>query len=213
MKTAVITGGSGYVGGAVIDMLLKKHFRVLNISRSAVEKNGVENILCDLSDAEATKIAAETVKEKVSVVDVFIHAACPPTTRKALEDVTEEECAREFAIAVDAAEIFAQELLPHMSAGSSFIGITTASLDKEMPEKNIGAYIPAKAALRALVKKLAEQWEDKGIHVYDVAPTFLPGGLNKNLPEGVRNLLARQKDGTIPTATDVAKTIENLLNG
>ena len=203
MKKALITGGTGYVGTAVANMLRVHEFEVINISRS----------MCNLTDPVSLTHIVEELLKNWGAPDVIIHMACPPTTRKALEDVSDKERTQEFAITVGVAEILANTFLPHMKTGSSFIGITTASLDKETPEKNIGAYIPAKAALRKLLKKLQIEWEGKGVHVYEVAPTFLPGGLNKDLPEGVRNLLARQKDGTVPTAESVAKTIETLIQG
>ncbi len=202
-KYALTTGGTGYVGTAVVAMLIKNGFEVVNLGRKE----------CNLADLKNVSIVAEKILKERGAPQVIIHMACPPTTRKALEDTTEEEKATEFTIAVDIARVLGEIFLPHMAPGSSFIGITTASLDKAEPEKNIGAYIPAKAALRSLQKKLAEDWGDKGIHVYDVAPTFLPGGLNKDLPEGVLNLLARQKDGTVPTAESVANTIEKLITG
>ncbi len=200
-KLAVITGGSGYVGSAVADMIRRKDFDVINMGRD----------MCDLADPHATKEVVEKILAEYGAPDVVIHMACPPTTRKALEDVTEEEKRIEFAVAVDAAQILGSVFLPHMKPGSAFIGITTASLDKDTPEKNIGAYLPAKAALRQLLNDLRSQWEPKGIHVHEVAPTFLPGGLNKNLPEGVRNLLARQKDGTTASTQDIADEVEKLL--
>ncbi|MEI6863762.1 MAG: SDR family oxidoreductase [Candidatus Adlerbacteria bacterium] len=202
-KYAITTGGTGYVGSAVTDMLVTHGFEVTNMGRA----------VCDLADPHATHSAAEKILAEKGAPDIIIHMACPPTTRKALEDTAEEETRIEFAVAMGAAEILAHTFLPHMKQGSVFIGMTTASLEKEEPEKNIGAYIPAKAALRALLKNLSSEWGKKGIRVFDVAPTFLPGGLNKHIPEGVRNLLARQKDGTIPTAGDVAKTIEKLIQG
>lgn len=202
MKTAVITGGSGYVGSAVTSILQKEGFEVVNMGRA----------MCDLADTAATRNAAERILHEHGAPDVIIHMACPPTTRKALEETTGEEKRIEFAIAVDAAQTLADVFLPHMKPGSVFIGVTTASLDKAQPEKNIGAYLPAKAALRQLLEKLRTEWNERSIRVVEIAPVFMPGGLNKHLPEGVRTLLARQKDGTVPTAEDVAKEIRGLLS-
>ncbi len=201
MKTAVVTGGSGYVGSAVTQMLRTHGFDVFNIGRE----------ICDVRDATALTQITEKILEERGAPDCVIHMASMATTRKALEDTTEKEVADEFAVTVTAAEILANTFLPHMKHGSLFLGITTASLDKAEPEKNIGAYIPAKQKLRELLSALREQWSEKGIRVYEIAPPFLPGGLNKNLPEGVRNLLARRTDGTVPTAEDVAREIEALM--
>lgn len=214
MKTAVITGGSGYVGSAVTEMLIKNDYLVINLGRTSTNGNtntDITTIQCDLSRNEETKTVVEKILAEYGAPDVVIHMACPPTTRKALEDTTEEEKRIEFSVAVSAAHILADTFLPHMKPGSAFIGITTASLDKDTPEKNIGAYLPAKAALRQLLNNLRSQWEEHGVRIIEIAPMFMPGGLNKHLPEGVRNLLARQKDGTTASAQNVAHEVKKLL--
>ena len=201
-KYALTTGGSGYIGTAVVAMLVKNGFEVVNLGRNE----------CDLTDLNAVSQVAKKVLEKRGAPDVLIHMAAPPLSRIPLAQITPAEVATERTITVGTLEVLTSIFLPHMKGGSVCIGITTAALAEKIPD-TMGAYVTLKNELRILLKKLTNDWKEEGIHIYDVAPDFLPGGLNKDLPEGVRNLLARQKDGTIPTADDVAKTIEKLICG
>ena len=209
-KYALITGGSGYVGSAVAKSFIANGYDVINLGRSESLLSGMKTSICNLADQKETVEAAEKILEEYGSPEVIVHMACPPTTRKSLEATTPEEVSREMAIAVGAARVLAATFLPKMKENSAFIGITTASLLKQIPENNIGAYIPAKKALQQMLRALHEQWGDRGIRVYAVAPVFLPGGLNKDLPEGVRSILSRQKDGSQSSAADVARLVLDL---
>ena len=211
-KYALITGGSGYVGTAVAQAFIADGYDVVNLGRSPSALSQMKTTICNLADQKQTVDVAEKILEEHGAPEIIVHMACPPTTRTSLEDTPAEAVSNELAIAVGAARALAATFLPQMKENSAFIGITTASLQKQIPENNIGAYIPAKKALRELLRALHEQWEERGMRVYAVAPVFLPGGLNKDLPEGVRSILARQKDGSSSSAEDVARLILKLAS-
>ena len=57
----LVTGGGGFLGGAIIDLLLARGIEVRSLSRGrypALEARGVECIQADLSDPEAVTAAA-----------------------------------------------------------------------------------------------------------------------------------------------------------
>lgn len=67
----LVTGGGGFLGGAIIDQLLARSIEVRSISRGkypALEAKGVECIQADLSDAEAVTAATTDC-------DAVIHTA------------------------------------------------------------------------------------------------------------------------------------------
>ncbi len=67
----LVTGGGGFLGGAIIDQLLARGIEVRSISRGkypALEAKGVECIQADLSDANAVTAATECC-------DAVIHTA------------------------------------------------------------------------------------------------------------------------------------------
>jgi len=67
----LVTGGGGFLGGAIIDLLLARGIEVRSISRGrypALEAKGVECIQADLSDANAVTAATEGC-------DAVIHTA------------------------------------------------------------------------------------------------------------------------------------------
>jgi len=208
---AIITGGSGYVGQAIAKALIAKGWLPILASRKPTSLKGAEGISCDLTDEKSIHELVKKVVKAHGTIGACIHAAAPATIRKALTETTLEEIDNEFAVTVRSAYALTRTAVPHMSAGAAFIGITTHSLETtEKIERNIGAYLPAKQALRALLRTLSHELEAKKIRVYAVAPKFMPGGLNAKLPAPVQKLLSRQDNGSSLSADDVAKVVATI---
>lgn len=71
---ALVTGGGGFLGGAIVDRLLARGVTVRSIARGhypALEEKGVEAIRGDLADPEAVRSAA-------AGCDVVFHVAAKP---------------------------------------------------------------------------------------------------------------------------------------
>ncbi|MFT5290535.1 MAG: nucleoside-diphosphate-sugar epimerase [Planctomycetota bacterium] len=62
MKRALVTGGGGFLGGAIVDQLLAEGYQVRSFSRGdypLLRAKGVETIRGDLADLSAISVAAE----------------------------------------------------------------------------------------------------------------------------------------------------------
>jgi len=73
-EKALVTGGGGFLGSAIIKQLVKKYQGVRNFSRNYypnLEEMGAEQILGDISDYEAVKRACRDV-------DIVFHVAAKP---------------------------------------------------------------------------------------------------------------------------------------
>ena len=113
---------------------------------------------------------------------------------------------------VRAAFLLAKEVAGHMQKNAAFIGITTHAIEPGVLQPH-GAYIPAKYALRGFLRALSAETKESGIRVYAIAPGFLPGGLNKDIPQSIQDFLA-QKSGTDQTSVrDIATLARELCVG
>ena len=67
MKNIIVTGGLGFIGSNLIDLLLKKKFKVINIDKATYSSNlyntkefksfnGYKYIKCDINDKKLKKI-------------------------------------------------------------------------------------------------------------------------------------------------------------
>lgn len=75
MKTVIITGASDGLGKAIAELCLKNNMKVVNVSRTASNLNGIENICCDLSKETDIENAIKVIKDKYAHFDVLINNA------------------------------------------------------------------------------------------------------------------------------------------
>lgn len=209
-KVAVITGGSGFIGGAVARELAKRGWDVASLSRTSAAFDGVDSYLCDITDEKSVETAIQAIVKKHEHIDACIHTASQKTTRVPMIETSTAAFDMEFDVAVRGAFLLMRAALPHMQKDSAFVGITSRSLEGARIEKKLGAYLPAKHALHEFLKVLSYELPD--IRVYAVAPPFLAGGLNKDLPQGVQELLARQPDGALASVEDVGRVVADLCS-
>jgi nucleoside-diphosphate-sugar epimerase len=91
--------------------------------------------------------------------------------------------------------------IPHI------ILITSAAAFLAPESHLLGAYPKAKRAQEELAARTAH--DELDIHIHTIAPGFLPGGLNDDLPRIFREHAAKASGGT---AHDVAQTIGEILS-
>lgn len=188
---AIVTGGSGYIGSAIVAELTQQGWRVITLSRTATP----DGIVCDITDPRAMHVAVDTIiKTEKGVLRACIHAAAAPLERKEIMSISPKSFAATVDTALTGAFLFATEAIPHMASGSVFIGITTKAIEPGASHASLGAYVVAKQALRSFLRLLSTELAPKGVRVYAVAPGFLPGGLNRDMPQAVLDLLASKQD-------------------
>src|SRR4051812_28403283 len=98
-RIAVVTGGAGAIGGAIVDALKPNH-RTIVLDREQV----------DLADANDVRRAAK----EIGHADVLVHAAAA-FDRAALDEVELDSRRRVQAVNVEAALLLAQAFSPGMA--------------------------------------------------------------------------------------------------
>ena len=193
MKTIVISGGTGYLGSAIIKALAD--YQVIPFKE-------------DITDSRAVREFAKKLPGRIFGV---IHAASAPLVRKPLLSLTEEEFTSQFSVNVIGAFHVIKYLAPLISPGGCMIGITTKALDEAVHAPS-GSYLPAKYGLRGLLHILAEELKGMPIRVYEVAPAFMPGGLNNDMPKAVVDFIQKKSDHTTPerVAQEILQLIQQI---
>ena len=202
---AVITGGSGYLGGAICEALVRRGWNAASLSRRASTASGTDSYICDITKRTDVDAAISRIAGKYRRIDACIHAAAAPIERKPLSQASPAALEAGMRTALDGASSLAHAALPHMRKGSVFIGITTEAIDSPAPSASLDGYISAKRALRGFLGALSH--EAKDIRVYAAAPGFLPGGLNSDLPKAMREMLADAEGSTVEAAAEAIAAI------
>jgi len=203
MKTIVIAGSSGYIGRAITAQFRDAGWSVIGISRRG-------DTGCDITDDEQVRREFAMIQGEHGGITACIHAAAPRLVRKPLLELASEEFVGQLEVAAKGAFNVFKNAVPLLRDNGALIGITTAALRPGRLER-VGSYIPAKYALRGVLRVLSQELSPKA-RVYAIAPGFLPGGLNGDLPSEVREFLSSKLAPT-EALGDIARLAQELIEG
>lgn len=178
-KSIIVSGGKGYLGKTISQTLEKAGFNIIN-----------ERI--DLTDEIAVSRYAQKVRSEFSDIWGIIHTASAPLVRKKVLDGSIADFGAQFSVNVLGGFNLFKYFMPMVLPGGFIVGITSQSIESKTTHQNSGSYIPAKLALRGLLKVLSKELDAQRIRVYAIAPAFMPGGLNKDLPETVVDFISKK---------------------
>lgn len=202
-KVAVISGGDGYLGKIISKKLAENNFEVVAISRNS----GV-----DITDPKIVQKLAEKMKKKFGQINVLIHAASAPIIRKPILEQSENEFNSQLAVNVLGGFHLFKYFAPLLTHGGAIVGISSRAIEPGHFRSSSGSYIPAKFALNGLLRVLSNELKDQSIIVCSVAPAFMAGGMNDNIPDLVREFISRKsKPENVTTPQEVAKVIFKLI--
>lgn len=205
-KTAIITGGTGSIGSALVREFSRDHAVVFTYVKSAdearrlVDECGAVAVCCDGADSRQV----EELAERYPHCDLLINNA-GISAFSLLQDVSDEDWHRMLDVNLSSAFYFARAFLPGMIREkqgailniSSVWGVHGASCEV--------AYSAAKAGLIGFTKALAKEAAPSGITVNCIAPGVIEGRMNAHFTEEERNALVEATPlGRLGRPEDVA---------
>lgn len=200
-KVVVISGGAGYLGSSIRHLLEEKGFIVLALDKKTV----------DITVSEAVREAAKRIKTKYGVIEAVIHAASAKLIRKPLLTQSRRDFENQFSVNVSGAFNLFKYFVPLLSDRGTIIGITSGALDLGTNSPS-GSYLPAKAALRGILNILRKELSEKSFRVFEVAPAFMPGGLNRDIPKAaIEFIQKRSKPEDTTTPEEISKKILEMI--
>ena len=207
---AIISGGTGYLGGAIMESLLRAGWRVVSLSRAASKDSTIESYKCDITDEVSVEKTIGIITDKYGPIQACIHAASPKLSRTKLAETPLESFDAHIAVSVRGAFLLARASLPHMKEGSTYIGITSSVIEQDKLLPPLGSYISAKYALRGFLRVLSSEVTPQNIRVYAIAPGFLKGGLNRDVPGKIIDFLSSKSDSGFASIEDIADIVKNI---
>ena len=202
-RTAVVTGGAGGIGGAIVRALTEAGHAVAILDREG-------EFAVDLGDPDAVRAVARRLGPR----DVLVHAAAA-FDRAALADLDLATWRRVQSVNVEAALWLCQALTPAMSErGFGRIIFITSNTVWRPPAADFLPYVASKATLVGIARSLAKPLGASGITVNCVAPglTRTPFA-EANLPQAAfDDVLARQALPRSLVPDDVAGLVAFLAS-
>jgi NAD(P)-dependent dehydrogenase (short-subunit alcohol dehydrogenase family) len=179
-KAAVITGADSGIGRAVAiafaregaDVLiayLNEHEDAKETERLVVEA-GRKAVLVpgDLADPAQSRTIIDRAVQAFGRIDILVNNAAYQMTHETLDEISDEEWERTFAINVHAMFRLCKAALPHLKPGASIIN--TTSINSDNPKPTLLPYATTKGAIANFTAGLAQLLAEKGIRVNSVAP-------------------------------------------
>jgi NAD(P)-dependent dehydrogenase (short-subunit alcohol dehydrogenase family) len=179
-KIAVITGGDSGIGRAVALAYAREGANLLvaylneetdaRETRRLVEDAGRRCVLFsgDIAEPEVCVRLIDTAVNNFGRIDILVNNAAHQMSFDSIEDISDEEWDRTFAVNISAMFRLTKAAVKHMKEGSSIIN--TASVNADAPSPQLLAYATTKGAIQNFSGGLAQLLAEKGIRVNAVAP-------------------------------------------
>ena len=213
-KAAIVTGGSGGIGSAVVEALLSEGAMVaifdtnqetLQKSVAAFSTSGSKVIgeVVDVRDGAAVKKAVDAVAEKFGRVDILIAAAGGSLgTPRDLNEISEADIDLVLDVNVKGTFNCARAVIEHMKKAGGGSIVTFSSIGGRSASPVTGVpYASAKAAILGLTRRLAKEVGEFGIRVNAIAPgLFLTDRL-----EGMFNEMSKSDQAEVINAIPLGR--------
>lgn len=211
-RTALVTGASGGLGGAIARAL---HAQGATVALSGTRREALEALAgelggrthvatCELSDAQAVEALAPAVEAALGSLDILVNNA--GVTRDSLfMRMKDDQWDEVLAINLTAAFRLSRAVLKGMMKRRHGRIINIASVVGVTGNPGQGNYAAAKAGMIGMSKALAAEVASRGITVNCVAPGFIASPMTDSLSEKQREtILASVPMGRLGTSGEIA---------
>lgn len=211
-RVAVVTGGAGAIGAAVVARLRADGDTVFALDRNA---DGPHAIACDVTDETAVGAAFARVRDEAGPVQVLVHAA-GITGAGTVLDETPEQWRRIIETNLTSGYLVARSAIPQMTEAGAGAIVLVASVNARFGGSALSgpAYAASKGGLVTLARFLAREHAAQGITANAVAPgphdTPMWGALDADRRERILGMIPGGNGPGDPD--DLAATIVHLCS-
>ncbi|MEE4346838.1 MAG: glucose 1-dehydrogenase, partial [Paracoccaceae bacterium] len=169
--------------------------------------NGALSIACNVADGTSVaEMAAYAIKE-FGQVDILVNNAGITHLPKPMEEVTEEEFDRVFAVNCKSVYLTARELVPHMKANGGAI-LNVASTAGLSPRPRLNWYNASKGWMITATKTMAVELAPSKLRVNAICPVagetpLLASFMGEDTPEMRTKFLSTIPLGRFSTPEDM----------
>jgi NAD(P)-dependent dehydrogenase (short-subunit alcohol dehydrogenase family) len=179
-RTALITGGTGGLGTAVVDRFLADGWRVVVpwIAEKELERlparDGLELVRADLFEPASVAGAVEAAAgETAAPLRALVNLVGGFSAPGRVHETPIEEFETQFRLNLRPAYLCAQACLPHLidAGGGAIVCVSTRAAVR--PFSGAAGYISSKRAVLAFVEALAVEYRDDGVRANAILPSVI----------------------------------------
>ena len=202
-KIAVVTGGSGAIGQAIVRELRSAGARAISLDLAAPKDPELPWIECDVRDDASVANAVREVAGKHGGVDIAVHAA--GVSRDAVVwKLPVEDWDFVHNVNLRGAFLLTRHTLPLMRSRSSGRIVLIGSINGSRGKFGTAAYSASKAGLLGLAKSVAREAGRFGVLINVIEPGWVRTPLTESVPQSIRDAaLAESLVGSFVEPEDI----------
>lgn len=205
-RTALITGGTGGLGRAVVAEFVATGWRVVVLDKVTAELEGAEIVQCDLTDAAtvASAVATATAHPGAplrAVVNLVGGFAADQRVAETPVEVFEAQ----FALNLRATYLVTQATLPALAAAGGGAIVCVSSRSALHPFAGAAGYCASKAAVMTFAQVVAREHSADGVRCNAVLPQMIDTPAN-------RAAMPPEQHGDLTPPAEIAAVIRFLCS-
>jgi NAD(P)-dependent dehydrogenase (short-subunit alcohol dehydrogenase family) len=206
-QIALVSGGSGGIGLAIIHALGQAGAEAVSLDLTAPGKEGIAWVKSDVRDDASVAAAVEEVFRRHGRLDLVIHAA--GVTRDAvLWKLSVADWDLVQMVNLRGAFLLLRHAVPALRRGKGGRIVLIGSINGSRGKFGLTAYAASKAGLIGLAKSAARETARFGILVNVVEPGMVHTPMTESLPQKVRDAAAAESLlGGLLEPADVAAAV------
>jgi acetoacetyl-CoA reductase/3-oxoacyl-[acyl-carrier protein] reductase len=203
-KVALVTGGGGGIGSAVVDLLLSAGAKVVSVDLPDRSKS---DLSCDLTKPSEVGALLSHIAKEFGRLDIVVH--CAGITRDSvlwkMEDLAWSDV---IAVNLDSAFYLLKEATPLLRKTGAGSVVLMSSINGQRGKFGQANYAAAKSGLIALGKTAARELGRFQIRVNLVAPGWIETRMTEDVPAELRErALEDSALGRLGEPEDVARVV------
>jgi len=200
-KTALVTGGASGFGAGIVRKFVSEGARVmvadLNGDGASELAEALGQVACtvDVSDGPSVEAMAQAARETFGDLDILVNNAGITHQKGPMEEVTEAEFDRVFAVNAKSVYLTARAFVPGMKARGSGAILNIASTAGVSPRPHLNWYNASKGWMITATKAMAVELAPLGVRVNALNPVagetpLLASFMGEDTPEMRAKFLA-----------------------
>ncbi|MFZ0800724.1 MAG: SDR family NAD(P)-dependent oxidoreductase [Terriglobales bacterium] len=206
-QVAVVTGGSGGIGTAIVDALHHAGARAISLDVSPPQNKETPWIKSDVRDDASVAAAIAEVTQKHGRIDLAIHAA-GVSRENVVWKLAVEDWDVIHTVNLRGAFLLLRHTIPVMRRATDGRIVLIGSINGSRGKFGTSAYSASKAGLLGLAKSVAREVGRFGILINVVEPGWVRTPLTEALPKEIRDAaVAESPLGKLLEPSDVAAAV------
>jgi 3-oxoacyl-[acyl-carrier protein] reductase len=177
-KTAIITGGASGFGAGIVRKFVAEGARVMiadlntDLAQETAGQVGgnVGVIHCNVADDASVRAMVEAVQTAFGRIDILINNAGTTHLPAPMEDVTEEDFDKVFAVNCKSVYLTAKYVVPLLKAQGSGAILNVASTAGVSPRPRLNWYNASKGWMNNATRGMAVELAPSGVRVNAINP-------------------------------------------